>query len=49
VPGEEQFKTYDPLPLMKGIADDGFVCIEATQKYAISIIQKNASILGKPE
>lgn len=48
VPEEDQCKIYDPLPLMKGIAD-GSVSIQAAQKYAISMVQKKASILGKPE
>lgn len=48
VPEEDQCKIFDPLPLMKGIAD-GSVCIQDAQKYAVSMVKKKASILGKPE
>lgn len=48
VPEEDQCKIFDPLPLMKGIAD-GSVYIQDAQKYAVSIVQKKAPILGKPE
>jgi hypothetical protein len=33
---------------MKGIAD-GSVGIQVAQRYAVSIVQKKALILGKPE
>lgn len=48
VPHEDQYKLYDPLPLMKDIAE-GTLCIRAAQTYAISMVQKKASELGKPE
>jgi hypothetical protein len=48
VPQEDQCKIYDPLPLIKEIAE-GSLCVQAAQKYAISMVQKKASELGKPE
>jgi hypothetical protein len=47
-PNEDQCKTYDPLPLMRAIAE-GTLCIQDAQKYAISTVKQRALELRKPE
>jgi hypothetical protein len=47
-PHEDQYKIYDPQPLIKEVVE-GTLCIRNAQKYAISMVQEKASKLGKPE
>jgi hypothetical protein len=48
VPKEDEWKTYDPQPLMKAISE-GTHCIQVAQKHAISMVKKRALELRKPE
>jgi len=48
VPDDEQWKTYDPQPLMRRISE-GTLCIRAAQRHAISVVRRRALELQKPE
>jgi len=45
---ERQFRTYDPRPLVEKI-EKGYLSIRDAKTYAISMVRKKASDVGKPE
>ena len=45
---ERQFRTYDPWPLV-GKIEKGSLSIRDAKAYAISMVRKKASDVGKPE
>jgi hypothetical protein len=46
--GEDQYKTYDPLPLVKKIVGRA-LSIQDAEKDALSMVRKKASELGRKE
>jgi hypothetical protein len=48
VPDEDEYRTYDPQPLMRAISE-GTLSIQDAQRRAISMVRRRALELPKPE